>query len=296
LSVVIARPFGGLRIAPFGQAQGNTLRSNLDELASPKTPRHDTTDLGLLRNAMGRKKSKKFTHPVKRKTGAVFYIAFTLRVMGILGGESMLTPGILADRQRLRQFIDIIQEIAFFRDRELLLDNLLHGARTILRADAGTIYLKQGDQLRFSYAQNDTLQAHNALETPLFYTSRTLPLNTASIAGYAALSGKVVNIHNVYHLATEPRPYTFNRSYDELAHYHTRSMLTIPLKNSHNDVIGVMQLINAQNQERKIVPFFGSDLPFIRIFAATAAKVLEKQQEDKRERARPPQYLNYSIG
>ncbi len=40
----------------------------------------------------------------------------------------------------------------------MLLEKILNEARGLVNADAGSIYIKEGDTLKFSYAQNDTLR------------------------------------------------------------------------------------------------------------------------------------------
>ena len=100
-------------------------------------------------------------------------------------------------------------------------------------------------------------------------------MNNSSIAGHVALTGTVVNIPDVYQLP-EGVPFSFNESYDELSGYRTRSILTFPLKNYRAGVCGVLQLINARNDQAEVIPFPEGDEPFLVHFANSAAAAVER--------------------
>src|SRR5258708_1050963 len=130
-----------------------------------------------------------------------------------------------------------------------LLNMILTKAREITGADAGSLYLVeetrpdvlsagQGDRrLRFKLTQNDSLQFP--------FAEIELPLQENSLAGYTALHGEVINLADARRIHRD-RPYHFNPHFDEETGYHTRSMLTLPMKNGRSEVIGVLQLINCK--------------------------------------------------
>ncbi|MDC1143181.1 GAF domain-containing protein, partial [Planctomycetota bacterium] len=115
-------------------------------------------------------------------------------------------------------------------------------------------------KLRFAAAENDSV------EIP--FQQIVFPANMESIAGYCALTGEVVHIDDVYKIADDA-PYHFNKEViDEKHGYRTCSMLTLPLKNTSGDVVGVVQLINKKKQPTRALPV-GTDsvegiLPFSR--------------------------------
>ena len=180
---------------------------------------------------------------------------------------------------KLQQQVDILREIEQVKDVDVLLEKILSVARKLVNADAGSIYIKNGAklELEFRYAQNDTLQKQLAPGKKLIYTTFSVPINHSSISGHVALTGETLNLPDVYRLNATAVPYSFDPSYDEKAHYRTQSMLTIPL-NNQDKVIGVMQLINAQNQKRAVIPFAEEDTPIIRIFANSVAVAIERAQ------------------
>ena len=150
-----------------------------------------------------------------------------------------------------------------------LLEMILGKAREITSADAGSLYLVEASRpdrdslvvpercLRFRLTQNDSRQFP--------YTEHTLPISEESMAGYAALHGKVIAIEDAYSIPAGS-PFHFNPAYDELTGYRTRSLLTVPMKSAHGEVIGVLQLINCKRnraaQLRTLTDFDSNVRPF----------------------------------
>jgi HD-GYP domain-containing protein (c-di-GMP phosphodiesterase class II) len=181
----------------------------------------------------------------------------------------------LTEKQKLHLIIKLGMELTEIKDVDLLLERILLEARRLVHADAGSIYIKEGDKLKFSYTQNETQQKKLAHGKKLIYSTFSIPINNQSIAGYVGNTGETMNIHDVYKLKPG-LSFSFNKSYDDLSGYRTQSMLTFPLKTNQGDTIGVLQLINAQDANGKVVPFFKKDEPLIMHFANMAAVAIER--------------------
>lgn len=181
----------------------------------------------------------------------------------------------LNEKQKLTEIINLGLEVAQVKDIDVLLERLLTEARQFVNADAGSIYIKEGNELKFSYTQNETIRNKLPEGKKLIYSTFTIPINEKSIAGHAALTGKTLNIKDVYNLP-DRAPYSFDRQYDEISSYRTKSMLTFPLKTHRGDVIGALQLINAIDRDKNIIPFAEEDEPFIMHFANNAAIAVER--------------------
>jgi HD-GYP domain-containing protein (c-di-GMP phosphodiesterase class II) len=177
--------------------------------------------------------------------------------------------------EKLRKVIELGYEISQIKDIDLLLEKILHEARGFTNCDAGSIYVREGDKLSFRYAQNDTMQRELPPGKKLPYFTFNVPINPASIAGFVALNGAILNIADVYEVGTY-YPFSFNRSYDDLTGYRTCSMLTIPLKNFRGEVIGILQLINAMDSQGETTPFADDDEEIIIYFANNAANAIER--------------------
>jgi putative nucleotidyltransferase with HDIG domain len=187
------------------------------------------------------------------------------------------------DHQKFQQLIDLGMEIAQVHDTDVLLGKILSAARKLVNADAGTIYIKRGNNLRFSHVQNDTLQKQLASGRKLVYSIFSLPIGHHSISGYVATTGETINIPDAYKLNTDQIPYAFDHSYDEKMKYHTQSILTVPLKNNQSQIIGVMQLINAKDENEKIIPFSEIDIPIVQTFANNATMAIERTHKTSAE-------------
>lgn len=144
------------------------------------------------------------------------------------------------------QLVEIGRSLSAIRDIDTLLAVILEKARMLAGADAGSIYVVEGDgddiqhkQLRFKLSQNDSIS----------YESRSfvIPVSVESIAGAAASMKKTINIPDVRSLP-ESSPYRFDHSFDERTGYSTRSVLAVPMFNLYGEVQGVVQLINKKRE------------------------------------------------
>jgi len=165
------------------------------------------------------------------------------------------------------------------RDLAALLEWILAEARRFTRAQAGTLYLREGDTLRFAVVQNEVLR-HQLGEEEMRRLLQTEPLllRDRSLAGYVALTGKTLNIADAYEIPREA-PYAFNPKSDERTEYRTRSVLVVPLQDYLKNVIGVLQLINARDERNAIVPFQSGCEDPVRFFASQAAAAIAALDE-----------------
>jgi HD-GYP domain-containing protein (c-di-GMP phosphodiesterase class II) len=183
----------------------------------------------------------------------------------------------LDPNDKLQHIFRISAELASVNDLDVLLEKILGIARQLLNADAGSIYVVEGKDLKFSYAQNDTLSKQLPPGKKLIYTTFSLPINNDTISGYVANTGKSLNIPDVYHLPSSV-PYRFGKQYDEMTKYRTTSVLTVPLKTTMGKIVGVLQLINAKRPDGQVVPFSKDDELLATHFANSAAVAMERAQ------------------
>jgi len=181
------------------------------------------------------------------------------------------------EKEKLQEVIRLSSEVTKIKDLDLLLEKILTKARAFVNADAGSIYIREDDQLRFSHSQNDTLSKKLPPGKKLIYTSFVLPINNHSIAGYVANTGDNLNISDVYTIPSY-LPYDFSKNFDIVSHYRSKSMLTVPLKTTQGDIAGVLQMINAQDDKGNIISFSKEDETLMSHFANTAAIAIERAQ------------------
>ena len=174
------------------------------------------------------------------------------------------------ENKKLKEMLRISSEFSNIKDIDILLERILSEARNSVNADAGTIYTKEHDLLHFSHAQNNTLQKRLPKGEKLLYKSFSILIDEYSIAGYVASTGEILNIPDVSKIS-EDRPYSFDPEFDRKADYKTVSMLAVPLCFETEEIIGVLQIINAKDEEGNIVHFTEDDALFIRHFASSAS-------------------------
>jgi type II secretory ATPase GspE/PulE/Tfp pilus assembly ATPase PilB-like protein len=105
-----------------------------------------------------------------------------------------------------------------------------------------------------------------------------LPLGTNSIAGYAAHSGRSLNIHDVgqAELLTQiHKNLKFDSSFDRRSGFSTRSMLVVPIKYSA-PLLGVLQVINKVGADH----FSELDLQLAHLVADLLAKKFHEEFEE----------------
>lgn len=180
--------------------------------------------------------------------------------------------------KRLERLNAIGVALSAERDNKRLLEMILLGAKEITNADGGTLYTITDDKhLKFEIMSNKTLNMEMGGTTGKEIPFLPLPLyledgrpNLTTVAAYATLNERTVNIENAYH--AKDFDFTGTRKFDEKTGYHSQSFLTIPMKNHEGEVIGVLQLINALDVDTKeIIPFSEANQSLVESLASQAA-------------------------
>lgn len=152
-----------------------------------------------------------------------------------------------------------------------LLGLVVEESREFTGADAGSLYIRDGDVLCFEVAQNDTLARRSEAQADSFRPF-PLPLTRTSIAGYVAVTGETLNVKDVYELEHDASvEYSFNRDFDKRNDYRSRSMLVVPMQDHRHENIGVLQLINALDDNGQVKPFPTDVEDLVRSLASQAA-------------------------
>ena len=198
-----------------------------------------------------------------------------------------------ARHRELQELTAVGVALSTQHDLMALLEMILSQARRLTTSDAGSLYLvdcpAQGTdggtarELRFMLSQNHTLPA-----LPL--TEFTVPIDHASLAGYAAATAEPLVIADVY-LLPDNVSYRQNRSFDDKFGYRTKSMLVIPMKTHRDEVVGVLQLINRKRArsadvkltcpdvvEREVVSYDARAVELVSALASQAAVAIENKR------------------
>jgi GAF domain-containing protein len=185
----------------------------------------------------------------------------------------------------LTELIQIGIGLTSERDLASLPARILTEARRFTHAEAGTLYLRDADRLRFAAVQNDVLAKRLGEREMRRLFQDDLPLGKPSLATHVVLSRDVLIVPDAYDIPTE-RPYVFNRAIDARTGYRTRSVLVAPLLEPTGNVIGVFQLINALDARNQIVPFDPDYKELIRALASLASVAVRNAQLEEVARGR----------
>ncbi|ABK44365.1 metal dependent phosphohydrolase [Magnetococcus marinus MC-1] len=170
------------------------------------------------------------------------------------------------------------------KDTNRLLEKILLGSKELANADAGTLYRvnEAQDALKFEIIRTDSLNIAMGGTTGVDITFPNLPLykegkpNLQAIAAYAAIKGEAVNVPDAYQ--ADGFDFSGARAFDKNTGYRTTSVLAVPMKNHENELIGVLQLINAKDHTGKIVPFGSEGQQLAESLASQAAIALTTQK------------------
>ncbi len=128
------------------------------------------------------------------------------------------------------------------RDLDRLLERIVEEVCGFLNADGGTLYLREGESLRFAISRNETLGIRMGGQSGDPVNIPPLPLDSSFVSGYAILNNKTVNIDDVY--TSDLFDFTGPKKVDADQRYLTRSMLVVPMADHEGTVIGALQLVN----------------------------------------------------
>ena len=166
-------------------------------------------------------------------------------------------------------------------DNNRLLEVILLGAKELTNADGGTLYSVTEDaRLKFEIMRTDSLSIAMGGTTGKEIPFPALPVyledgkpNTNMVAAYSVVNAKTVNIPDAY--LTEGFDFSGTRKFDEKTGYRSKSFLTVPMMNHEDEIIGVLQLINAIDPlTKEIIPFSESHQRLVESLASQAAVAL----------------------
>ncbi|MFT5758625.1 MAG: HD-GYP domain-containing protein (c-di-GMP phosphodiesterase class II) [Alteromonadaceae bacterium] len=160
----------------------------------------------------------------------------------------------------IEHFIEIGIALSSEKNHDALLEKVLKSAMELANADGGTIYsIAAENELVFKTLINQTLQIHLGGTSKDEIPYPNIPIlkygkhNNSAIVAISAATKKVINIDDAY--ACHDFDLSAAKAMDKKMNYHTKSVLTLPMNNHHDDLNGVIQLINAKNDKGHVIAF-----------------------------------------
>ncbi len=191
--------------------------------------------------------------------------------------DSMANKVAARDRQLKMLRVVIPTGVALSAEKNFnrLLETVVMEAQKLTRADGGTLYLLEGDHLKFVILRNTSLGVKmGGSGSPIAFNPIPLQLadgqpNETNVASYVAIKHARINISDAYQ--AEGFDFSGTKAFDARTGYRSKSFLTIPLEGKENQIIGVLQLINAQDEEGNIISFSSDDVLEALVMLASAA-------------------------
>ncbi len=192
----------------------------------------------------------------------------------------MLAPA-TSDLTRLDELNEVGVSLCREKDITRLVEKILIAAKTITNADGGTLYrVDDAGNCRFEIMHTSSLGLAMGGSTGVPIPHAPIPLrradgspNESMVVAYAVLHDQTVNIKDAYD--APGFDFSGTKSFDAQTGYRSRSFLTVPLKNHDDEIIGVLQLINARDRRgAAIVPFSAADQRLAESLASQAAIAL----------------------
>lgn len=130
--------------------------------------------------------------------------------------------------EQLRMIIEAAKTVNSNVKLDEALTTIVVTASNLTKADRGTLYIvdRETDELWSKVMKGEQIEEIR------------LKIGQG-ISGWVARSGEILNLKNAYEDAR------FEASFDSITGYKTSSMLCYPIKDKHNNVIAVLQLLNS---------------------------------------------------
>lgn len=213
-------------------------------------------------------------------------IPFSPETIKIIEALASLVSIVVDNHIMMEEQQDLLIRISSKQQTGELFEAILQEAQSICHAEGGSLYLLEDSQqpkLKFAIIKNNKLNIHQGGTSEQPVDLPPIPLyledgqpNHQNVASFTALTKQLINIPDAY--SDQRFDFSGTKAFDKRTGYRSTSFLSIPLVNHEDEVIGVLQLVNATNPRRnKVIPFGSRIEPIIRALSAYAAIALENQ-------------------
>lgn len=167
--------------------------------------------------------------------------------------ETKEGPDMKLKHKDFERILNIGIKLCTEKDANKLMEFILESSMQITNCDASTLYLYEDNQLVFRIMKTLSQGISRGVNGETIDDLPPVPMKEENVCAYTAIHREIVNIPDVYD--SDRFDFSGPKTYDSLTGYRTKSQLVIPLENSENELLGVLQLINAMDEEGNIIPF-----------------------------------------
>ncbi len=199
----------------------------------------------------------------------------------------------ISEHERQLKILSIAgAELSKEQEQSSALELILYTARHLTNADAGTVYSVK-DEYRNNPFNPGELESKSLVfevmhtESKNFFVTKPSGLppvpmeingepNNSHVSAYCANTGNIVNIPDVY----DAKGFDFSgpMKYDKKTNYRSKSMLVLPLRDHENQINGILQLLNRQTSDGKVIAFSENDSTIVQAMSYQAAISLTTQK------------------
>ncbi|MBQ2900516.1 MAG: HD domain-containing protein [Agathobacter sp.] len=155
--------------------------------------------------------------------------------------------------QDFKDILNVGIQLTVEKDSNKLLNTIVEKGMQITNCDASTLYLYEDDVLKFRIMRTLSQNVYRGVEGEPITDIPPVPFKEENVCAYTAIHRKVINIEDVYD--SEEFDFSGPKRYDAMTGFRTQSMLVIPVENNTGELIGVLQMMNAQDENGNVIPF-----------------------------------------
>lgn len=161
---------------------------------------------------------------------------------------------------------------------DVLLEKITFFSKTLSNADGITLYLAKDEKLQLHYIYNQSLNIEWKSDSKKLAELNQLIINGKTKSMFSVkcfVEKKVIHIKNVDKEKSEPAIAT--RLFDAEFNYKTKSILNIPILGHNNNILGVIQFINALNKKNKLTSFNDKRIKALECLAIFMGSIIESR-------------------
>jgi len=171
------------------------------------------------------------------------------------------------DQRQVEKILEIGIRLTAERNYDTLLSKIIDCAMDVTNCDGGTLYLYEAEKLQFCVMKTKSLGINQEGQKDKKFPP--VAMDEKNVCACAAIQRRLLNIEDVYNC--QEFDFSGPRQYDKLTGYRTQSVLVFPLVNHEEKLVGVVQLINAQDETGKVIPFKREDERILESLGSQAA-------------------------
>ena len=211
-----------------------------------------------------------------------FKLATPMKVRSRIAEVDELATTMAIMKNSLQKFLAISKALSAERDYQKLLEMILREARAVSYADGGAILMTNDDETALDVVilENVETGAHFGGTSGRQSPFEPVPFDAAPDAdGRPDLDGETARLAETVRLDDLDGEIPFDvagiRKRFDGDGFQSRSVLNVPLTDQKDEIVGLLQLVNARSAAGEVTAFDPDVVPYIEAISADAAVALD---------------------